>query len=337
MYQLIRPLLFSLSPECSHNVTLKGLRLAHKMGVLPSAPAIKPNEAVTVMGIDFPNRVGLAAGLDKNADTIDGLAAMGFGFVEVGTVTPLPQAGNAKPRIFRLKEHAAIINRMGFNNKGVDYLVEQVKQSKANCVIGINLGKNKETPAEKAADDYLIGLRKSYAHADYITINISSPNTPGLRDLQYGDELSDLLKQLKAEQKVLAQQQDRYVPLAVKVAPDLDDEAVKQIAQTLLETEIDCLIATNTTLSRSAVQDSPHADEQGGLSGEPLTEKSTAIIARFAQHLKGKIPIIGVGGIASVQDAKDKLEAGASLVQVYSALIYQGQDLITEIREGLTY
>ncbi|MCK5725722.1 MAG: quinone-dependent dihydroorotate dehydrogenase [Thiotrichaceae bacterium] len=335
MYQFIRPLLFSLSPECSHHLTLKGLSLLNKVG-LGSAPEIQANEAVTVMGIKFPNRVGLAAGLDKNADTLDGLAAMGFGFVEVGTVTPLPQAGNPLPRLFRLTEQNAIINRMGFNNKGVDYLVEQVKKSKANCIIGINIGKNKDTTAEDAAEDYLICLRKAYAHADYITINISSPNTPGLRDLQYGDELTALLSCLKAEQKDLAKQYDRYVPLTVKVAPDLDDEAIKQIAQTLLDTEIDGLIATNTTLSREAVQNSPHADEQGGLSGQPLTKKSTEVIAKFSQHLQGKVPIIGVGGIASAADAQDKLVAGAALVQVYSALIYQGQGLVTKIRQGIS-
>ena len=335
MYQLIRPLLFSLPPETSHNLSLKGLQIAHKLGVLPSTPAIKADEAVTVMGINFPNRVGLAAGLDKNAEVIEGLAAMGFGFIEVGTVTPLAQQGNPKPRLFRLAQQEAIINRMGFNNKGIDYLIEQVKKAKADCIIGINIGKNKVTPAEKAVDDYLICLRKAYNHADYITINISSPNTPGLRDLQYGDELTSLLAQLKEEQKKLAEQTGRYVPLTVKVAPDLDEEAIKQIAQTLLDTQIDGLIATNTTLSRKAVQDSPHANEQGGLSGKPVTEKSTQVIASFAKHLQGNIPIIGVGGISSAQDAQDKLAAGASLIQVYSALIYQGQSLVTEIRQSL--
>ena len=288
------------------------------------------SKPISVMGIDFPNRVGLAAGLDKNGEYIDALANLGFGFIEIGTVTPRPQDGNPQPRLFRLPKAEAIINRMGFNNKGIDYLIEQVKQSSFDGVLGINIGKNFDTAVENAVDDYLICLNKAYPYASYITINISSPNTPGLRTLQYGDELRDLLIALKQEQAVLADRHNKYVPIAIKIAPDLEGHEIKSMADVFLEQKIDCLIATNTTLSREAVKGQEHAEEAGGLSGKPVTQKSTEVIKQFHKHLGDKIPIIGVGGISSTQDAKDKLEAGASLVQIYTGFVYHGADLITQ-------
>ena len=333
MYNLARHLLFKLPAETSHNLALKGLKLSHKLHLL--TPFIKkaPAKPVDVMGLQFPNQVGLAAGLDKNGDYLESLASIGFGFVEIGTVTPKPQDGNPLPRLFRLPEAQGIINRMGFNNQGVDHLVENVKAARANGfdgIIGINIGKNAATPVENALDDYLICLRKSYEYASYITINISSPNTPGLRSLQYGDELNALLSALKAEQAKLNESTGRYVPLAVKVAPDLTEEEIAGISECLLNNGIDALIATNTTLSRDAVKGIQHGEEAGGLSGAPVTEKSTQVIAEFAKQLQGKMPIIGVGGIFNAADARDKINAGASLVQVYSGLIYQGPALVTE-------
>lgn len=338
MYQFARQLLFKLPAETSHNLTLKSLRLAHKLKAV--SPFISRTHAapVEVMGLHFPNPVGLAAGLDKNGDYLEALAALGFGFIEIGTVTPKPQPGNPKPRMFRLPEAQGIINRMGFNNAGVDHLVERVKAARAagfDGIIGINIGKNASTPVENALDDYLICLRKAYAHASYITINISSPNTPGLRSLQYGEELNALLSALKQEQTALHASTGRYVPLAVKVAPDLTPEEVAGISECLLGNDIDGLIATNTTLARDAVEGMQHGNEAGGLSGAPVTEKSTQVIAEFASQLQGKIPIIGVGGIFTAADARDKINAGASLVQVYSGLIYQGPALITECVEAL--
>ena len=339
MYSIARALLFRLSGEASHDLTLASLKLADKVGVLKlmfgQAPSIQNdnNESIKVMGITFPNKVGLAAGLDKNGDHILSMAKLGFGFIEIGTVTPLPQAGNPKPRLFRLPEAEAIINRMGFNNKGVDHLIEQVKQARAvgfKGVIGINIGKNAATPVENAQDDYLICLRKVYDHASYVTINISSPNTPGLRSLQYGEELKALLLSLKEEQKKLSELSGRYVPLAVKVAPDLSLEEVADIAGCLLETKIDGLIATNTTLQRDKVEGLVYGKEAGGLSGAPVTEQSTLIISEFSVLLKGQIPIIGVGGILSGAEAQSKIEAGSSLVQLYSGLIYKGPRLIKE-------
>jgi len=339
MYSIARSLLFRLSGEASHDLTLKVLNIADRFGLIKlffgTAPKVQlgDKQAIEVMGISFPNKVGLAAGLDKNGDHILAMAKLGFGFIEVGTVTPLPQAGNPKPRLFRLPEAQAIINRMGFNNKGVDHLVEKVKQARAagfEGVIGINIGKNAATPVENARDDYLICLKKVYAHASYITINISSPNTPGLRSLQYGEELMALLQALKAEQKNLSESTDRYVPLAVKVAPDLSSEEVAGIADCLLQTDIDGLIATNTTLQRDKVSGLTHGDEAGGLSGAPVTKQSTHIIAEFTKHLRGKIPIIGVGGILDSNDAQAKIDAGSSLVQLYSGLIYRGPRLVKE-------
>ncbi|PWQ95903.1 quinone-dependent dihydroorotate dehydrogenase [Leucothrix arctica] len=333
MYSIARHLLFRLPAETSHDMTLKGLNIAKRFHLLNLVTRKVASKSVEVMGLTFPNRVGLAAGLDKNGDYLEALSDLGFGFVEIGTVTPLPQAGNDKPRMFRLPAAQGIINRMGFNNFGVDHLVENVKQARANGfkgVIGINIGKNAATPVEKAMDDYLICLRKSYQHADYITINISSPNTPGLRSLQYGEELNALLSVLKAEQVKLSEEQGRYVPLAVKVAPDLSVEEVEGIAECLVSNGIDALIATNTTLARDAVEGMKYGTEAGGLSGAPVTEKSTQVIAQFAKALEGKMPIIGVGGIFNAADAQAKLDAGASLVQLYSGLIYQGPKLVTE-------
>ncbi len=338
MYSIARHLLFRLPAETSHDMTLKGLNIAKRFQLLKLVTSRVASKPVEVMGLTFPNRVGLAAGLDKNGDYLEALSDLGFGFVEIGTVTPRPQAGNDKPRMFRLPAAQGIINRMGFNNQGVDHLVENVKQARENGfkgVIGINIGKNATTPVEQAMDDYLICLRKSYQHADYITINISSPNTPGLRSLQYGEELNALLSVLKAEQVKLSEEQGRYVPLAVKVAPDLSLEEVEGIAECLVSNGIDALIATNTTLARDAVEGMEHGSEMGGLSGAPVTEKSTQVIAQFAKALDGKMPIIGVGGIFNAADAQAKLDAGASLVQLYSGLIYQGPKLITECVKAL--
>ena len=329
MYRLIRDLLFLLPAETSHHLTLHSLKLATQLG-LAGKPRAFAGRPVTVMGLTFPNPVGLAAGLDKNGDYIDGLATFGFGFIEIGTITPRPQPGNPKPRLFRLKEAEAIINRMGFNNEGVEYLIQQVKQKKYTGILGINIGKNFDTPVDNALSDYQKAMQAVYPYADYITINISSPNTPGLRTLQYGAELKQLLAPLKQTQLQCANQSGRYVPIVVKVAPDLEKADIAGIADVLLSTQMDGLIATNTTLERSKVQGLHHADEKGGLSGKPLTARSTEVIAEFYQHLKEELPIIGVGGISSGADAKAKLEAGAKLVQVYSGLIYQGSQLVKD-------
>lgn len=329
MYRLIRDLLFLLPAETSHHFTLNSLNFATQLG-LRGKPQALQGRAVKVMGLTFPNPVGLAAGLDKNGDYIDGLATFGFGFIEIGTITPRPQPGNPKPRLFRLKQAEAIINRMGFNNEGVEYLINQVKQKKYSGILGINIGKNFDTPVENALSDYQKAMQAVYPYADYITVNISSPNTPGLRTLQYGAELKQLLEPLKHTQLQLADQTGRYVPVAVKVAPDLEKIDIAGIAEVLLSTQMDGLIATNTTLDRTKVQGIPHAEEKGGLSGKPLTERSTEVIAEFYQHLKHELPIIGVGGISSGADAKAKLDAGAKLVQVYSGLIYQGAQLVKD-------
>ncbi|MGZ8192518.1 MAG: quinone-dependent dihydroorotate dehydrogenase, partial [Methylobacter sp.] len=318
LYPLIRPLLFSLDPETAHEVTLKLLNLAHISGLARLIyPAIE-DKPVQVMGLEFKNPVGLAAGLDKNGDYIDALAALGFGFVEIGTVTPRPQPGNPKPRLFRLPEHQAIINRMGFNNQGIDHLLDKVKQSRYTGILGINIGKNFDTPIENAVEDYLIGLRKVYPSASYITLNISSPNTKNLRQLQQGNELKSLISVLKEEQLKLQQEHGKYVPLALKIAPDLTGDEITRIAGLLLEFEIDAVIATNTTIARERIADHPLAKETGGLSGAPVMEKSTSVVRGLAAELNGKIPIIAAGGILSAADAQEKLKAGASLVQVYS-------------------
>jgi len=287
------------------------------------------------MGIDFPNPVGLAAGLDKNGDYIDALANLGFGFVEIGTITPRSQPGNPKPRLFRLPAVQGIINRMGFNNKGVDHLMEQVKRRKGQGVLGINIGKNFDTPVENAVDDYRICMQKVYPLADYITVNVSSPNTPGLRNLQFGESLNALLGALKEEQRALAEKHDRYVPVAVKIAPDMTEAEVREVAESLKALGIDGVIATNTTISREAVRGLEHGDEAGGLSGEPVKAASTQVIAWLSDALGGALPIIGVGGIVSGADAAEKIKAGASLVQVYTGFIYRGPELVKESVEAI--
>lgn len=334
LYALTRPALFALDPERAHGVTLSSLELAYRSALL-SRLYPKLHQPVECMGIAFDNPVGLAAGLDKNGDHIDALAALGFGSIEIGTITPRPQAGNPKPRLFRLPAAHAIINRMGFNNDGVDKLVENVSRAQYKGVLGINIGKNFDTPVEKATDDYLICLEKVYAHASYVTVNISSPNTKGLRDLQSGDALSQLLHALKNRQAQLATTHRHYVPLVLKVAPDLDEDAIAFISEQLVRFEIDGLITTNTTLSREGVDGLPHGQETGGLSGQPVFEKSTQVLEQFAMYLQGQIPLIGVGGIVQGSDAKAKIDAGASLVQVYSGLIYRGPDLINDCVRAL--
>lgn len=327
IYRLIRPFIFQLDPETAHGLTLKYLQCRGRQH-LPQPPLHHP---VTLMGISFPNRVGLAAGFDKNGVAVSGLSSLGFGHIEVGTVTPKAQPGNDRPRIFRLSSHRAIINRMGFPNEGVDALVARIKQLKHKPILGINIGKNKNTSPEDAVNDYVYCLQKAYPHADYITINISSPNTPQLRDLQQADQLLEFLHTLKNMQSLLSHEYQKYVPLVVKVAPDLEPSQISEMAKVLLATQIDGLIATNTTVSRAAIQDSPYRQEAGGLSGAPLTHASTEIIKHFREHLGPDFPIIGVGGIMSAQDAQDKFDAGANLVQIYTGLVYAGPDLVSHI------
>ena len=336
MYKLIQQALFCLPAEASHTLTLPLLDVSHRLGLLPLVRRLPAaTSPVEVMGIHFPNRVGLAAGLDKNAEHIDALAALGFGFIEVGTLTPRPQPGNPKPRLFRLRPESAIINRMGFNNKGIDHALTQIARSHYKGVLGINIGKNFDTPVECAAEDYLICMRKCYQAASYIVVNLSSPNTPGLRSLQFGEDLRQLLALLKAEQVSLGEMHDKKVPLVVKIAPDLSDDEVRLIAAALLEYRIDGVIATNTTLDRSLVSGSRYRDQAGGLSGAPLTDKSTHVIRVLHQALAGNIPIIGVGGIMSGEDARAKIAAGASLVQLYSGFIYTGPALIRDAVEAI--
>ena len=331
LYPYLRPLLFQLDAETAHHLTLDSLKTLHSLGLSPQLPTSLTQQPVTVMGLTFDNPVGLAAGLDKNGDYIDALAGMGFGFIEIGTVTPRPQDGNPKPRLFRLPEHRAIINRMGFNNLGIDHLLAQVERSHYRGVIGINIGKNADTAMEDAIADYRIGLQKSYRLASYITLNISSPNTKNLRDLQQGDAIKQLLETLKTDQQTLQTEHGKYTPLVVKIAPDLDDAAIQHIAELLLSFEMDGVIATNTTLDRQAVQGHRYADEAGGLSGAPVKHASTRVVKALAEALNGKLPIIAAGGILSAADAEEKRQAGAQLVQIYSGLIYQGPQLITDM------
>ncbi|WP_434572940.1 quinone-dependent dihydroorotate dehydrogenase [Pseudomonas sp. Z3-8] len=330
MYTLARELLFKLSPETSHDLSLDLIGAGGRLGLnglLCKAPAKLP---VTVMGLEFPNPVGLAAGLDKNGAAIDGFAQLGFGFVEIGTVTPRPQPGNPKPRLFRLPQAEAIINRMGFNNLGVDHLLARVAAARYKGVLGINIGKNFDTPVERAVDDYLTCLDKVYAHASYVTVNVSSPNTPGLRSLQFGDSLKQLLADLARRRAELAVTHGRHVPLAIKIAPDMSDEETVQVAQALIETGMDAVIATNTTLGREGVEGLEHGDEAGGLSGAPVRDKSTHTVKVLAGELAGRLPIIAAGGITEGRHAAEKITAGASLVQVYSGFIYKGPTLIRE-------
>lgn len=332
LYSLARPFLFSLAPERAHDLTLSLLKKTYKLGVMRQVIEAKP---VTCMGIQFPNPVGLAAGLDKNGAYIDALASLGFGFIEIGTITPRPQAGNPQPRLFRIPQAKAIINRMGFNNDGVDQLIENVKASNFKGVLGINIGKNADTAVEDAVSDYLICLEKVYNYASYVTVNISSPNTKNLRSLQSGHALTELLETLKKRQLELAEEYQHYVPLVLKVAPDLTQEDIQFIASQLIEFKIDGLIVTNTTLSREGVENLKYADEAGGLSGAPVFEKSTACLAAFSKALDGQIPLIGVGGILSGEQALAKQDAGANLVQIYSGLIYTGPTLIKDCVDAL--
>ncbi len=330
-YPVIKKALFQLDPERAHEFTFQQLR---RLSNTPFEFLIRqsvPTKPVTCMGLSFKNPLGLAAGLDKDGDCIDALGAMGFGHIEVGTVTPRPQPGNDKPRLFRVVEAEGLINRMGFNNHGVDNLIENVKKSRFGGVLGINIGKNKDTPVDQGKDDYLICMDKVYAHAGYIAINISSPNTPGLRSLQYGDALDDLLQAIKNKQEALQQQHQKYVPIAVKIAPDLSEEELIQIADSLVRHNIDGVIATNTTLNRDLIQGLNHCGQTGGLSGRPLQQSSTEVIRRLAQELNGRLPIIGVGGVDSLMAAREKMAAGASLVQIYSGFIFHGPRLIKDI------
>lgn len=328
MYALLRPLLFKLDAEQAHHFTLDGLARAYRLGLLQKVA--HHTCPTTLMGLSLPNPVGLAAGLDKNGQYIDALAALGFGFIEIGTVTPKAQAGNPKPRLFRVPEHQAVINRMGFNNQGIDAMIQNIEKSRFNGILGINIGKNATTPIENAADDYLLCLEKAYAHAGYITVNISSPNTQNLRALQGSDELSALLSALKNKQAHLAAAHGRYVPLAVKIAPDLNEQQVADIAHAAMQTEIDGIIATNTTIDKSALGHHPLAGEQGGLSGAPVREASNRVLKQLLAELEGRLPVIGVGGILSGADAAAKLHMGAAAVQVYSGLIYRGPALVKE-------
>jgi dihydroorotate dehydrogenase len=329
-YNLLRHLLFKLKPEAAHSLTLNALNILHLCGINKYLFKTVTASAQTFMGLTFKNTVGLAAGLDKNADYLDALADLGFGFIEVGTVTPLAQVGNPKPRLFRIPEAQALINRMGFNNKGIDYLIEKVKRSKYQGVLGINIGKNAMTSLENANNDYLICLRKAYPYASYITINISSPNTMGLRNLQQGEFLTGLLKSLKQEQVLLATQHQKQVPLVVKIAPDLTEAEIIELTDTLVRLQIEGIIATNTTIARENIAQYPASKEAGGLSGAPLTQKSNEVLKLLSRELKGKIPLIATGGIMTARDAQEKIAAGASLIQLYTGLIYRGPQLIND-------
>ena len=330
MYSLVRPLLFALDAETAHHLTLATLRALSRAGLAGAARPAPESCARTVMGIRFPNPVGLAAGLDKNGDYIDALAGLGFGYLEIGTVTPRPQPGNPRPRLFRLPAARAIINRLGFNNEGVDRLLENVKRASWRGVLGINIGKNADTPLERAADDYVACLRKVYPVATYVTINVSSPNTRDLRALQRHAQLDELLGTLKAEQARLADAHGRQVPLAVKIAPDLEPAEIADIAGSLRRHRVEAAIATNTTTARDGVAGLAHSEDGGGLSGAPVLARSTRVAQELAGALKGEIPVIGVGGISSGPDARAKIAAGASLVQLYTGLIYRGPELVRE-------
>ena len=338
LYPLARTFLFNLDPETAHDLTLNQLK--KKKNTFLDRAYRQPwiADPVQLAGLTFPNRVGMAAGLDKNARCIDGLGAMGFGFVEVGTVTPLPQPGNDKPRMFRLSSAKALINRLGFNNQGLDAFVANVKKSKFRSqgrLLGLNIGKNANTPIERATDDYLLGLSGVYEHADYVTVNISSPNTKNLRSLQTDEALDQLLSALNERKMALADTHQKRVPVFLKIAPDLDDAQVAVIAQSLVKHQMDGVIATNTTLSRDAVKGMPHCDEAGGLSGSPVLAGSNRVIRLLRQHLGPQFPIVGVGGILSGYDAVSKIEAGADVVQIYTGLIYKGPALVHEVAKAL--
>lgn len=336
MFQsLAQQFLLSREPEKSHDLTINLLKATQRTPLAALYSQKIDDAPVEVFGLTFKNPLGLAAGLDKNGECIDAFAAMGFGFIEVGTVTPEPQPGNDKPRLFRIPQKKAIINRMGFNNKGVDYLVDRVKEANYDGVLGINIGKNKWTPEDEALQDYLICLKKVYQYASYVTINISSPNTPGLRNLQYGDSLKTLINGLKSAQVELEEQHGKTVPMLIKIAPDLTDEELDGIVDTFIECKVDGVIATNTTLDRDSVAGLEHAEEAGGLSGSVLTQKSQLLTEKLIKRLPSDIPVMGVGGIDSASAARERLASGAKLIQVYSALIYQGPQLIKSILRAL--
>lgn len=334
-HQLIRSLLFKFDAEFSHDLTLKALSLSNKIGLLSFLNPPNPCKLRTVMGIPFQNPVGLAAGLDKNANHIDALGKLGFGFIEVGTITPRPQLGNPKPRLFRLLEVQGIINRFGFNNVGLDAAVENIRLSKYKGVLGINIGKNFDTPIERAGEDYLLCMKKVYQYANYIAVNISSPNTKNLRDLQETKALNILLAQLKDEQTRLADYYGRYVPIALKISPDLTNKHLDAISKSIIKNRIDGVIATNTTISRELVSDLFNGKEAGGMSGKPLFKLSNSIIRELHARLQGEVPIIGVGGIFSGKDALEKINAGAELVQIYSGLVYQGRKLVLDACQSI--
>jgi len=334
-YRAIRPILFGLDPEVAHHLSLRSLAMLHSAGLAQLLAHAAPALPVRAMGLDFPNPVGLAPGLDKNGEYIDGLASLGFGFLEIGTVTPRPQAGNPSPRLFRLPAAEAVINRMGFNNVGVDRVVENVRLARYRGILGINISKNADTPMEGAAEDYVTCLRRVYPVASFVTANVSSPNTRDLRSLQDGAVLDALLAALMRERNALAEKSGRTVPLAVKIAPDLDDTAIDAIAERILAHCVDAVIATNTTTSREAVRGLPHCSEPGGLSGAPLRARSTAVVTRLSRALKGRVPIIGVGGVSGIADAREKLAAGATLIQLYTGLLYRGPGVVGDIVRGL--
>ena len=334
-HQLIRSLLFKFDAEFSHDLTLKALSLSNKIGLLSFLNPPNPCKLRTVMGIPFQNPVGLAAGLDKNANHIDALGKLGFGFIEVGTITPRPQLGNPKPRLFRLPEVQGIINRFGFNNVGLEAAVENIRLSKYKGVLGINIGKNFDTSIERAGEDYLLCMKKVYQYANYIAVNISSPNTKNLRDLQETKALNILLAQLKDEQTRLADFYGRYVPIALKISPDLTNKHLDAISKSIIKYRIDGVIATNTTISRELVNDLFNGKEAGGMSGKPLFKLSNSIIRELHARLQGEIPIIGVGGIFSGEDALEKINAGAELVQIYSGLVYQGRKLVLDACQSI--
>lgn len=330
LYPALKPWLFKLDAERAHEWTTKMMRISHSLGMLKpdELPASKP---VDCLGLRFPNALGLAAGMDKSASAVEAWAALGFGFVEVGTLTPRPQPGNPKPRLFRLPEHEALINRMGFNNVGIHAAVKKLEKRKTNAIVGVNIGKNFDTPNEQAVNDYLYCLKAAYPVADYIAVNISSPNTKGLRDLQAEDSIRQLLAALKKEQASLEKEYGKKKPVLVKIAPDLEGQQIEALARVFNELAVDGVIATNTTISREAVAGHPLEKEAGGLSGAPVTERSTLVIEAFCMLLREQTPIIGVGGILSGADAVAKLKAGASLVQVYSGLVYRGPGLIADV------
>ena len=335
LYRAVRPLLFTLDPETAHSLSLDGLDVLTRLGAAPLLACPIPRVPVRVMGLEFPNPVGLAAGMDKDGAHIDGLAALGFGFIEAGAVTPRPQDGNPAPRVFRLPEAEALINRLGFNSCGIDAFVENLGRTRTAAIVGVNIGRNADTPNEKALEDYVACLRKVYPRAAFVTANVSSPNTKNLRDLQRADELDAFFAALVAERDRLAHERGKRLPLAVKISPDLDDAGIAAVADRVTARGIDAVIATNTTVSREGVAHLPVAREQGGLSGVPLKARATAVVAKLRRALPSSTAIIGVGGIASAADVREKLDAGANLVQLYTALVYRGPQLVGEIIRGL--